>query len=158
MRKPVFVACFGNPLHGGDNLGFQVYQRLLGHAWTNGINLQFVGVDGLRALEGLEHCQFAVFVDALAHAGHPGRIHLLRPAALANAADAASLSHAAGIPWLLQAAQSVCQPLPPIVIVGAEIDAIRPFNPWLSPLLERAADRIAALLRRCLRQACPSVP
>jgi len=140
------VICFGNALHGDDGFGPYIYQRLQQLDWPDDVRLFDAGVSGLDALGWLDGCREAILVDALANQGNPGTVHVFQPEPV-DRLDNDLSGHAAGIPYLLQAAAAVYGTLPDIVVVGAEIDRIIPFAPGLSPAVAQAAEHALSIIR-----------
>lgn len=126
------VICFGNALHGDDGFGPYVYQRLQQLDWPEDVRLFNAATAGLDALAWLEGCREAILVDALADRGSPGTVHVLGPEALPRP-DSDLSGHAAGIPYLLQAARAIYPALPDIVVVGAEIGSVTPLCAGTDP-------------------------
>ncbi|BBL70183.1 hydrogenase maturation protease [Methylogaea oryzae] len=143
------IICFGNALHGDDGFGPYVYERLREHAWPDDVRLFNAAVAGLDALPWLEDCRVAILVDALAGGGRPGTVRLFRPEQI-DSPQADLSGHAAGVPYLLRAAAALHGTAPEILVVGAEVEAVTPFAPGLTPALRRAAERVARLIRRRL--------
>jgi hydrogenase maturation protease len=140
------IVCFGNELHGDDGFGIRVYEALCRQAWPNGVEVFNAGVAGLNALRFLENCRRAILVDALANFGSPGELYVLKPEDLAEGKPDLS-GHGLGIPYLLEALEAIRKPLPDILIVGVEIECVRPFCIGLSERTERAVDETVQLIR-----------
>jgi hydrogenase maturation protease len=132
----VRVVCFGNAWHGDDGFGLHVLRRLPGE-----VEACDAGTAGLNALPYLESCVKAVLVDAVRTGAPIGTVHKLVPADLAPPGGEYSL-HQFGLTSLLAA---VTRESPEIVIVGAEVGAVRAFTPSLSLPL-RAAVPVAVRL------------
>jgi len=147
MRR---ILCFGNPLHGDDGLGPAVYARLADLPRSPDLELIEAGTPGLAALPLFEDCDEVLVVDALAPAGAPGRIARLAPErAIAESVPA---PHGVGLGYLLQALAALPGRKPKIRILGAQAESHRPFQPGLSPAMERAARRIARRLAPCFEE------
>lgn len=143
------IICFGNALHGDDGFGPYVYERLQALAWPEDIRLFNAATAGLDALPWLEDCRLAILVDALADGGRPGSVRLFKPD-LTLQAEADFSSHGAGVPYLLRAAATVYETPPEVWVAGAEVAAITPFSPGLTPVLRQAAEHTVDLIRRRL--------
>lgn len=143
------IICFGNELHGDDGFGVHVYSHLDAMTWPNDVEVFNAGIAGLNALRFLEDCRQAILVDALTHCGNVGEVCLLRPQDLTVKQQQIN-GHGLGIPYLLEAFKSIRTPLPDILIVGVEIDAIKPFSPGLSDKTERAVPEAVRLIRKLL--------
>jgi hydrogenase maturation protease len=138
------ILCFGNPLHGDDGFGAAVYARLAARPRPGNLELFEAGTPGPAALALFEDCDEAIVVDALAPAGRPGRI--VRPAPEAIIAESPPAPHGAGLGYVLQALAALPGPRPKIGIIGAEAESHRPFQPGLSPVMAKAARKVARLL------------
>jgi hydrogenase maturation protease len=150
MAAPVHVIGFGNPWHGDDGFGVHVIARLRRErALPDGVALFDGGVAGLGALALFEGCRKAVVVDALRSGAAPGSVHRLAPGELAEAGAAASL-HELGVAHLLAALALAPGAAPEVVLVCAEIGAIRPFSDELTPAVAAAVEpAIELVLREC---------
>jgi hydrogenase maturation protease len=140
------IVCFGNEWHGDDGFGIRVYEQLCRLAWPRDVRVFNAGIAGLDALRFLEDCRQAVLVDALIHSGRSGEIRVFRPEDLADCGQP-PIGHGAGLAYLLQALRVVREPLPDILIVGAGIEAVKPFAPGLSENMERAVPETVRLIR-----------
>jgi hydrogenase maturation protease len=137
----VRVVCFGNPWHGDDGFGLHVLRRLPGE-----VDAFDAGTAGLDALPYLESCAKAVLVDAVRTGAPVGTVQKLAPADLAPPGGEYSL-HQLGLTSLLAA---VSHESPEIVVVGAEVGAVRAFTPDLSPPLHAAVPvAVRLVLREC---------
>lgn len=154
MSNRRHIICFGNALHGDDGFGPYVHERLRQLAWPDDVRLFNAATAGLDALAWLEDCRQAILVDALANRGRPGAVHLFRPV-LADSLETDLSGHGGGVPYLLRAAAAVYGKLPDVVVVGAEVDAVTPFAPGLTPALRRAAERVQRMIRHRLIGAAP---
>lgn len=143
------IVCFGNDLHGDDGFGSRIYTQLCQLTWSKDIKVFNAGIAGLNALRFLEHCSQAILVDALANFGNVGEICLLRPEDLADRPQQFT-GHGLGIPYLLEALKVIRNPLPDILIVGVEIDAMQPFSFGLSDKTEQAVAQTVRLIRGLL--------
>lgn len=143
------IVCFGNEWHGDDGFGVRVHEALVRLAWPEDVKLFNAGIAGLGALRFLEDCRQAILVDALAGFGNVGEVYLFRPETMAGRGSLTS-GHDLGIPYLLQALQTLRVPLPDILIVGAEIAAVEPFSPGLSATAERAVHKAVGLIQSVL--------
>jgi hydrogenase maturation protease len=140
------IVCFGNELHGDDGFGIRVYEALCRQVWPNDVKVFNAGVAGLNALRFLEDCSRAILVDALANFGSPGQVYVLKPEDLAEGSQDLS-GHGLGIPYLLEALNTIRKPLPDFLIVGVEIESVRPFFIGLSEKTERAVIETVQLIR-----------
>jgi hydrogenase maturation protease len=140
------IVCFGNELHGDDGFGVCVYEALCRQVWPAGVEVFNAGIAGLDALRFLEHCSRAILVDALANFGSPGEVYVLKPEDLAEGRPEPS-GHGLGIPYLLEALNTIRKPLPDILIVGVEVEGVRPFFIGLSEKTERAVIETVRLIR-----------
>lgn len=143
------IVCFGNEWHGDDGFGFRVYEYLDKLPWPRDVKVYYAGIAGLNALRLLEECRQAILVDALANGGKIGEVCVFRPEIM-TIRYAAPTGHGLGIPYLLQALRAMRDPLPDILVVGAEIGAIEPFSPGLSGALEQAVRTAVHLIRNLL--------
>lgn len=143
------IICFGNELHGDDGFGVRVYSHLDEMTWPNDVEVFNAGIAGLNALQYLEDCCQAILVDALTNFGNVGEVCLLRPQDLAVKNQQIN-GHGMGIPYLLEALKIIRTPLPDILIVGVEIDAVKPFFLGLSDKTERAIPETVRLIRKLL--------
>jgi hydrogenase 3 maturation protease len=114
--------------------------------WPKDVEVFNAGIAGLNALRFLEDCSQVILVDALANFGNVGEVFLLRPEELADRPEQLT-GHGLGLPYLLEALKVIRQPLPDILIVGVEIDAVNPFSPGLSEKTERAIPKAVRLIR-----------
>jgi len=138
------IICFGNPLHGDDGVGYAVYQRLSTLPIPDTTRLFDAGTPGLNALALFAHCDDAIIVDAIAPAGHPGRLHKLLPTQIT--AENSIPGHGQGVAYLLQALSSLDEQTPRIQILGVEAYSVEPFNLKLSEPVSRAVDDVVASL------------
>ncbi|MGY6274998.1 hydrogenase maturation protease [Methylomonas sp. MgM2] len=143
------VICFGNELQGDDGFGISVYSHLAEMAWPGDVHVFNAGISGLNALRYLEDCNQAILVDALTHCGNVGEVCLLRPRDMATKQQRLA-DHAQGIPYLLEALKIIRTPLPDILIVGVEIDAVQPFFVGLSDKTKRAVPETVRMIRQLL--------
>lgn len=140
------IVCFGNDLHGDDGFGSRVYAQLCQLTWPKDVELFNAGIAGLNALRFLEECSQVILVDALANFGNVGEVFLLRPDDLAVRPEQLT-GHGLGLPYLLEALKVIREPLPDILIVGAEIAAVNSFAPGLSDKTEQAVVKTIHLIR-----------
>lgn len=140
------VICFGNDLHGDDGYGPAVFARLAALPPVAGRRAFLAGSRGLDALALFEHCDQAIVVDALAPAGRPGRVCELAPSEIGE--EAALPGHGAGVGYLLRALAALGEVRPALTIVAAEMAAVTPFQPGLSPPMEAAVEATMTLLCR----------
>lgn len=143
------ILCFGNPLHGDDGFGPEVYRRLAALPCPADLRLFDAGTPGLSALSLFQDCDEVVIVDTSAPRGQPGR--LSQPPFDIIAAETVPVGHGIGVGYLLRALSALPEPLPRIRIVAAEAADITPFRPGLSPALNSAVDAACALLRDYFR-------
>ncbi|MGZ4959492.1 MAG: hydrogenase maturation protease [Methylomonas sp.] len=143
------IICFGNELHGDDGFGMCVYSRLMAMTWPKDVEVFYAGVAGLNALRFLEDCSQAILVDALANFGKVGEVCVLKPDDL-TAGQQNLTGHGLGIPYLLEALKIMRNPLPDILIIGVQIDAINPFSIGLSCETEQAVPMTVRLIRGLL--------
>jgi hydrogenase maturation protease len=144
------LICFGNDLHGDDGFGPAVYQRLAAREPPAGWRLFEAGVRGLDALALFQGCEEVILVDAAAPTGHPGR--LARPLPEEVAVESALPGHGSGVGNLLQALAALDQAPPRLRILTAEMAALTPFSPGLSPAVARAVEAAADLLGRWMAE------
>lgn len=138
------ILCFGNPLHGDDGFGQEVYRQLSALPCPPDLRLIDAGTPGPAALYWFQHCEEAVIVDATEPQGQPGR--LSQPAALDFGVETVATGHGVGVGYLLQALATLPESMPRIRILVAEAAEISPFRPGLSPAVAAAANQAAALL------------
>jgi len=142
------VICFGNELHGDDGYGPAVFHWLAALPPAPGWRPFLAGSRGLDALALFEGCEAAIVVDALAPAGQPGRVCELAPSEIGE--EAVLPGHGVGVGYLLRALAALGQPRPALRILAAEMAAITPFQPGLTPPMEAAVEATVALLCRGL--------
>jgi hydrogenase maturation protease len=145
MNAPIHVICFGNSLHGDDGFGPAVLARLRRESLPANVTLFDGGVAGLAALGCFEGCAKAVVVDALRSGARPGSVRRLGPGDLAPS-DEISL-HGLGVAHVVEALALGPGAAPEVVLVCAEIAALRPFAPGLSPEMAAAIEPAIALVR-----------
>jgi len=145
------IVCFGNELHGDDGFGIRIYEQLRQLRWPENVEVFNAGIAGLNALRFLENCSRAILVDALANFGNVGEVCVLRPEDLADRPQQLS-GHGLGIPYLLEALKVIRDPLPDILIVGAEIADVTPFSSGLSDKTERAVPKTVQLIQDLLSE------
>jgi hydrogenase maturation protease len=143
------VLCFGNELHGDDGFGIHVYEQLCRRTWPEDVRLFNAGIAGLNALPFLRDCRQAILVDALANFGTVGEVSVVRPHELAGLCPPLA-GHGLGLPYILQALQVLRDPLPDVLIVGAEIAGIRPFSPGLTAATAAAVPKTVRLIQNLL--------
>jgi len=155
------VLCFGNAWHGDDGFGMHVYRRLLDEVPAGPAMIFDAGTAGLAALDHFEGCARAVLVDAVRAGGRPGTVHRLAGSDLRPPGGEMSL-HDLGIATLLAALETVAREPPEVVVIGAEVEEIRPFTDALSPALEAAVPVVVRLVLEELRRdgvtARPAAP
>ncbi len=117
--------------------------------WPEDVRVFYAGIAGLNALRFLEDCSQAILVDALANFGKVGEVCVLRPDDLATRHQDLT-GHGLGIPYLLEALKTMRNPLPDILIVGVQTDAINPFSIGLSGKTEQAVPVTLRLIRGML--------
>jgi len=154
MSAATHVVCFGNIWQGDDGLGMHVYERLRRRRdLPAGVRLLEGGVAGLAAVPHFAGCAKAVVVDAVRCGAAVGRVVRLARGELAGPAAPASL-HGLGVNELL-ALLPLHYPrraAPEVVVIGAEIGAVRPFTSTLSPEVEAAVEEVIGAVRReCTR-------
>ena len=149
------VVCFGNPWHGDDGFGLHVFRRLM-DAIPVGVKLFDAGTAGLDALPYFEGCSKAVIVDAVRLGGPVGTVHRLMATDLAPAERKPTL-HGLGVDDLLAALPLVLREPPEIVLIGAEIGAIRAFDDQLSAPVGSAVAVATRLVLEEARQTSSSV-
>ncbi len=105
MKGPVRIAVLGlgNVLRRDDGVGPAVVARLeAGYDVPADVEVLDLGTPGLDLVDQLVHRDAIVFVDAIVHAGAPGSVHLLTPAALRGSTGRVApsprmTSHEAGV-------------------------------------------------------------
>lgn len=148
----VRILCFGNLLAGDDGFGVHVERQLQGtlREWT-GLSVEVIdaGVLGMSALTLFEDCEHVIVVDALGHAGEPGRVCRLELSELAPPSAAFS-AHALDLTHLFHVLPIVFEARTPptVTIVGAEITPPSggAFSMQLSPPLAAAIVPTIALI------------
>jgi hydrogenase maturation protease len=130
------IICFGNPLHGDDGFGSEVYRRLMLLPLPCDVQVFDAGIAGLTALTLFGNCDEAIIVDAAQGHGQPGRV--FRPA-LQQVIDEYDISgHGVGVGFLLKALAAMPEPMPTITILAAEVAESSAFRIGLSPAIELA--------------------
>jgi hydrogenase maturation protease len=142
------VVCFGSAWHGDDGFGLHVYRRLPElEALPRGSRIFEAGTAGLDALAYFERCARAVIVDAVRAGGSVGTVHRLAASDLERPGEEWSL-HDLGVTTLLAALEAVLAEPPEIVVIGAEVGEISPFNDRLSPPVQAAVPEALRLVLR----------
>jgi hydrogenase maturation protease len=142
------VVCFGNPWHGDDGFGHHVFLRLRElRPLPSDVELFDVGVAGLNALPCVENCAKAVMVDAVRVGAPLGSVHRLLRGDLEPPGGVVSL-HELGLTSLLEALSVLSSDAPEVVVIGAQIGAIRTFTDELSPPLRAAVPAAVDLVVR----------
>jgi hydrogenase maturation protease len=123
----VRILCFGNLLAGDDGFGVHVERQLQGTLRERaGLSVEVIdaGLLGMSALTLFEDCEHVIVVDALGHAGEPGRVCRLELSELAPPSAAFS-AHALNLTHLFHVLPIVFEARTPptVTIVGAEIAA-----------------------------------
>ena len=149
-RAAVHVVCLGNPLHGDDGFGSQVFQRLCRHDdLLPAVELFDAGIAGLDALPRFDGCAKAVIVDAVRVGAPIGTLHRLAPRDLEPPGGELSL-HGLGLPSLLAALPAVNSQPPEVVVIGAQVGSVRSFTEALSePLQNLLPAAVAMVVREC---------
>lgn len=147
----LYNICFGNEVHGDDGFGIRVFSALCELAWPKNVKVFNAGIAGLSALRFLEDCIEAIVLDALTNFGNMGEIYTSRPEDLAVRHQPLT-GHALGIPYLLEAPKVMPTPQPDILIVGVEVDAIKPFSLGLSHKTEQSVDGSVEVLRELVSE------
>jgi len=138
------ILCFGNPLHGDDGFGPEVYRRLAALPCPPDLRLIDAGTPGMAALNLFRDCDAALIVDTAAPQGLPGRLLQLSPDMVAT--ESVWVGHGVGVGYLLRALASLPEPMPRIHILAVEAVEIAPFKPGLSPAVSAAVDEVAAFI------------
>jgi hydrogenase maturation protease len=144
----VHVVCFGNRWHGDDGFGLAVLRHLEARAPLPAhVAAYDAGTAGLDALPRLEGCARAVIVDALRTGRAVGTVHRLELGGLAAPGGEFSL-HELGVAGVLTALRAVARDPPEIVVIGAEVGAIRAFGEGLSAPVRSAVPVAAGMVLR----------
>jgi hydrogenase maturation protease len=157
MSAATHVVCFGNIWQGDDGLGMHVFERLRRRRdLPRGVRVLEGGVAGLAAAPLFAGCAKAIVVDALRSGAAVGRVVRLARNELAGAEASASL-HGLGVNELLALLPLHFRrrALPEVVVIGAEIGAIRPFTSALSPEVEAAVEGVIGAVRSECAQPRP---
>jgi hydrogenase maturation protease len=142
------IVCFGNLWHGDDGIGIHVFHRLgETRRLPPHVKIFDAGVAGLSALEYFEDCSKALVVDAMRGSGQIGSAHRLRLEDLDQPKRRSSM-HSLGVNDLSAVLPIVFEgrTMPEVIVIGAEIDEVRPFTCKLSHRLEAALDRMIRLI------------
>lgn len=123
------IVCIGNRLAPPDDAGPRVYDRLRALTLPDGVEAIDGGLAGLDLLALLDGAGAVVLVDAVRGFGPADAVVVIDASeAVEQVPDVHD--HAAGLPYLLRAAQVACEAPPAVTIVGlgpevgaAEIDA-----------------------------------
>ena len=135
------IICIGNRYVAEDSAGYRVHQRLLGRC-PRGVALIDGGLQGLNLLPLFDGALRVVLVDNIqADLAPDSDVVVLDGAQVAALADGEmGYGHAAGLPYLLRALPAVCDPVPPIVLVGIRNNNETALDTAASLALELALD------------------
>ena len=79
MKKTgVRILCLGNPLHGNDRIGFEVFNRLQQQALPCGVELIDGGTGGMTLLPFCRDCQHVLIIDLVKSDDSDGTVRLYR--------------------------------------------------------------------------------
>lgn len=141
----VHVLGLGNIYQGDDGFGPRVCEALREAPLPDDVRVFDVGTSGLHALNLLEDCAHAVFVDAMNALGEPGRLHRLLPGDARIPGDPLSM-HGLGLAYLLRVMPIALSSPPSVVMICAEVQDLRGFSASLSPPVQRAIPQAVALV------------
>ncbi len=145
------VLALGNVLMGDDALGpFVLAQLHARYQFPAAVTLLDLGTPGLTLGTHFEPWDRLILVDALRAVRAPGRVVVLRgAAAIAGLPRSRSGAHESGLDQALLTCGLQAGRCPETVLIGAVAWRVE-MGAALSPLLRRAADRVAALVVRQL--------
>jgi hydrogenase maturation protease/hydrogenase 3 maturation protease len=133
-----------------DGFGAHVFRRLAEPgAVPPTARLFDAGTSGLTALAFFAGCRKAALVDALVGGGAVGEVRRLLPEDVGPPGPEFSV-HNLGVAHLLAALPIALEgrALPEVVLVAAEVAAIRPFTDRLGPPFQATIDRAILLVRQ----------
>jgi len=144
----VHILCFGNPWHGDDGFGLHILQQLRQQrSLPPHVRTFDAGTAGLNALPLFEGCSKAILVDAVKSGANIGQVHRLSLNDYAPSTGRPGM-HGSGVESLLAALPIAFadRTTPDLVLIGAEIGAIKPFTTVLSPPIAAAMTQAAKLV------------
>jgi hydrogenase 3 maturation protease len=144
----VHVLCFGSLWQGDDSFGLHVLEQLREQCCLPPHVRTFdAGTAGLNALPLFEGCTKAVLVDAVKTGATIGQLHRMSLDNCAPSSDQQGL-HGAGVEHLLAALPAAFgdDPIPELVMIGAEVGQIAPFTTALSPSVAAAVNQAVRLV------------
>lgn len=138
----------GNPLCADDSVGLMAVRRLAVEGVPRGVEALEAGTPGVGLLDLLSDCDRAIIVDAVMSGAAPGTIHRFGPEALPPR-DLLPLSlHGVNVADALQlGAAALPGELPPVTVIGVEIEDRTPYRRGLSPKVAAALPRVVAAVR-----------
>lgn len=145
----VVVVCIGNPLRGDDGFGPAVAQALAGKLRLEVLDSGLTPENDLPRVARLRPAA-VLLVDAVHFGGRPGTLRLLKPETLR--ADGIS-THSGSLSLVAEFLSGECGAR--VLVLAAQPGQVC-YREGLSPEMERAARRAAALLTRLLRKRKPS--
>jgi hydrogenase maturation protease len=146
----VLVAAIGQAAAGDDGVGFAVLEALRAQGLEN-VDLRSLA-DPAALLSLLSPGRRAVLIDGVIGGGPSGEVGVYSPEEIAGRTCATLSSHGLDVTAVLALARSLTAPAPPprVTIVGVAIERPRGLAFALSPSVQAAVPRAAAVVAALL--------
>ncbi len=147
MRKTAIIG-IGNALMGDDGAGVRVLELL---SVPKGVRIVELATGGMNLLHELEALDTAIIVDAADFGGMPGDVRIFKPEEVNSIKTVGYSLHDLDILKVLELAGQMGT-LPKRVFIAAIQPASLEAGEGLSPQVEKALPRMAALIRELIRR------
>ena len=135
----------GNILMGDEGVGVRAIERLQQESWPPDVTVVDGGTGGFHLHEYLRDYTPVVMIDATMDGQAPGTVSILKPK-YASDFPRVLTAHDIGLRDLIETA-ALLGPLPDITLITVTIAEIKSMVMTLSPEVEAALPRVAALVR-----------
>ncbi len=150
----VVVGC-GNPAQGDDAVGLEVVRRLKAECKDARCHFHLLTQAGVELLDLLGAAEVLVIVDAMCTGAPAGSLHFLPfPTSMIGSARPPLSGHDWDPFSILELAAALGRRLPPVMLLGIEIDAARTGSTLSDPVL-RAAQTVVALFPALVSRLLP---
>jgi hydrogenase maturation protease len=150
----VVVGC-GNPAQGDDAAGLEVVRRLQLECHHPRCRFHTITHGGVELLDLLGDAEVLVVVDAMCTGAPAGSLHFLPfPTSMMGSARPPLSGHDWDPFSILELASALGRHLPPVMLLGIEIDAARTGSTLSEPVL-RAVQTVVALFPSLVSRLVP---
>jgi len=157
----VVVGC-GNPAQGDDAAGLEVVRRLQAECNDTRCRFHTLTHAGVELLDLLGAAEVLVIVDAMCTGAPAGSLHFLPfPTSMMGSARPPLSGHDWDPFSILELAAALGRHLPPVMLLGIEIDVARTGSALSDPVLRAVQTVVAlfpALVSRLLPRAASAAP